>query len=132
VVRQWCDNGTMATNIRLSPALDSRVRGYCEEVGISLNALVSIALDLYLRTPDEPSEPAAQRESVAPIPQPENIPEPVKRVSHKAPRQFTSVPLSLPKPAPEPKPKHPGPRASFKQLKAHAAAVTLWQAANPS
>lgn len=48
----------MALNIRLSPALDLLARDYCERVGISLNSLVGVALDAYLRQP-EPAKPAA-------------------------------------------------------------------------
>ena len=53
----------MALNIRLSPALDLLARDYCERVGISLNSLVGVALDAYLRQP-QPLKPAAP-ESVA-------------------------------------------------------------------
>jgi len=39
----------MALNVRLSDKLESRARGYCEDLGISLNALISIALDAYIK-----------------------------------------------------------------------------------
>src|SRR5450830_1186114 len=60
----------MALNIRLSPALDSDARAYCERVGISLNSLVGVALDAYLRQPAKvvPAAPVVAAASVAPAP----------------------------------------------------------------
>lgn len=55
----------MATTLRLSPALEAETRAYCERVGISLNSLVGVALDAYLRR----SDPAPVQ--VAPKPAPE-------------------------------------------------------------
>lgn len=43
--------------VRLSPALDLEARAYCERVGCSLNALVGIALDAYLRRPEPTGQP---------------------------------------------------------------------------
>lgn len=66
----------MALNIRLSPALDSLARDYCERVGISLNSLVGVALDAYLRQPEPVKPPApavvlAAPVAAAPAPSPE-------------------------------------------------------------
>ena len=66
----------MAYNLRLPAALDADARARCERLGISLNALLCVALDAYLRgaTPspepqDSPgaagSEPAAAGRFVA-------------------------------------------------------------------
>lgn len=66
----------MALNVRLSPALDTLAREYCERVGISLNSLVGVALDAYLRQSDRPAvtqppEPPAPAAAVArPAPDP--------------------------------------------------------------
>lgn len=39
----------MAYNLRLPDALDADARARCERLGISLNALICVALDAYLR-----------------------------------------------------------------------------------
>ncbi len=41
----------MAYNLRIPRALDIEARGRCERLGISLNALICVALDAYLRQP---------------------------------------------------------------------------------
>lgn len=53
----------MAYSLRLPPALDADARARCERLGISLNALLCVALDAYLRgatpaaqTPDSPGQ----------------------------------------------------------------------------
>lgn len=38
----------MAINIRLSPTLEARARTRSDDLGISINAIVSVALDAYL------------------------------------------------------------------------------------
>lgn len=41
----------MASTLRLPPELDAEARERCQRLGISLNALVCVALDAYLRNP---------------------------------------------------------------------------------
>lgn len=52
----------MASTLRLPPELDADARERCQRLGISLNALVCVALDAYLRNPPvlaaEPATPA--------------------------------------------------------------------------
>ena len=55
----------MAYSLRLPDALDVAARGKAEYLGISINALICVALDAYLRNP---GEPAKARSGVA-IPQ---------------------------------------------------------------
>lgn len=55
---EWYHSDIMPFPVRLSPALDLEARAYCERVGCSLNALVGVALDAYLRRP-EPAGPGA-------------------------------------------------------------------------
>lgn len=38
----------MSFNLRLSPTLESRARARSDDLGISLNAIISVALDAYL------------------------------------------------------------------------------------
>lgn len=121
MVRKWCDNGTMATNIRLSPALDSLARAYCDRVGISLNSLVGVALDAYLRGSQTPSDPPAAVQPVAPAPQPQISPG--EQVAHLC-REFA-------RPVPAPKPKHPGPKARAIELHNYRVDLEAWKAANP-
>lgn len=53
----------MASTLRLPPELDADARERCQRLGISLNALVCVALDAYLRHPPvlaaEPATPTA-------------------------------------------------------------------------
>ena len=53
----------MASTLRLPPELDADARERCQRLGISLNALVCVALDAYLCHPPvlaaEPATPAA-------------------------------------------------------------------------
>lgn len=46
----------MAFLLRLPPALDADARARCDRLGISLNALLCVALDSYLRGPEPSSE----------------------------------------------------------------------------
>lgn len=99
----------MAYSLRLSDALDREARARCERLGISLNGLISVALDAYLRGPE--SLPKA--ESVAPAPQPE---QPSARAEPANPRKAkypspslraageSSFAASEPKPVLGPKP----------------------------
>lgn len=54
----------MAFSLRLTPALDQRARARADELGLSMNALVSVAVDLYLRVGQQIEERAASGESV--------------------------------------------------------------------
>lgn len=67
----------MATTLRLSPALEARAKQHASDLGVSVNALVAVALDAYLRTgsspPVEPpgageTRPADPPEVVRPVP----------------------------------------------------------------
>lgn len=49
---KWGHNRAMAYNLRLPAALDADARERCSRLGISLNALLCVALDAYLRQPD--------------------------------------------------------------------------------
>ncbi len=76
----------MAVNIRLTPQVDLLARAYCERVGISLNALVGVALDAFLQRPETApvSAPAAlQPEPVTPAP-----------VAARSPAPATSKPVA--------------------------------------
>lgn len=54
----------MATiNMRLSPKLEDRARLHADELGISINALVSVAVDSYFRVLDHAPRPVTRGES---------------------------------------------------------------------
>lgn len=54
----------MATiNLRLSPALESRAREHADHLGISINALMSVAADAYFRALDGTPRPVTRGES---------------------------------------------------------------------
>lgn len=109
----------MALNIRLSPALDIEARAYCERVGISLNSLVGVALDAYLRAPEPPRSAPVEPEPVAPAPQP----------AKSSAERMADMRVAWAAPA-EPKPKHPGPKARPSELHAYNASLAVWRAAN--
>jgi len=48
----------MATSLRLPDSLQAAARAKAEYLGISLNALVCVALDAYLSHPADPAAPA--------------------------------------------------------------------------
>lgn len=50
----------MAYSLRLPDALDAAARAKADYLGISLNALLCVALDAYLRHPADPPAPASQ------------------------------------------------------------------------
>lgn len=95
----------MAFSLRLPPALEADARARCDRLGISLNALVCVALDSYLRGPEPASNvpavpglgpvPAICTTSEAPT-SPAPVPEPVPR---KKP-VLTAPPFPTPEPAP--------------------------------
>ena len=45
----------MAFSLHIPPALEVDARARCERLGISLNSLLCVALDAYLRAPSEPA-----------------------------------------------------------------------------
>ena len=55
----------MAYSLRLPDALDAAARAKADYLGISLNALLCVALDAYLRAPVE--QPAAPHAGAAPV-----------------------------------------------------------------
>ena len=65
----------MAYSLRLPDAIDAAARAKADYLGISLNALVCVALDAYLRGPAPLSTPPpgdlCKPEPVAPRPEPE-------------------------------------------------------------
>ena len=62
----------MAFSLRIPPALEADARARAERLGISLNALLCVALDAYLRGPD-----AARPVASAPLSEPAPAPVPV-------------------------------------------------------
>lgn len=80
----------MAFLLRLPPALDADARARCDRLGISLNALLCVALDSYLRGPELAPEVrgaaglVSATTSEAPIP-PAPAPEPRKKPVLTAP-----------------------------------------------
>ena len=97
----------MALNIRLSPALDLLARNYCERVGISLNSLVGVALDAYLRQPELARAVVGVDALPAPGAAPALVPRPaaerVERVEQVKP-VLTAAPFGLPGTALDPRP----------------------------
>lgn len=109
----------MAFSLRLPPALEADARSRCERLGISLNALLCVALDAYLRTPSQPAaqHPVEGREAAglvsvsttcttpieapaacvaAPVSEPVSVPAPVPRQKPV----LTAPPLAAPVPPP--------------------------------
>lgn len=74
----------MAYSLRLPAAIDAAARAKADYLGISLNALVCVALDAYLRSPGEPgaagsgsaAEPAKPSKTSPAGPEPEPKPDP--------------------------------------------------------
>lgn len=52
----------MAYSLRLPETLDAAARAKADYLGISLNALVCVALDAYLREPGRPAAPGSEPE----------------------------------------------------------------------
>ena len=50
----------MAYSLRLPNTLDAATRAKADYLGISINALVCVALDAYLRSPDRPAAPGSE------------------------------------------------------------------------
>lgn len=61
-------NDGMAFSLRLPPALEADARLRCERLGISLNALLCVALDAYLRAPLQSATQAPAQGSAVPGP----------------------------------------------------------------
>lgn len=78
---KWCENSTMpAANIRIPEGLHESAKLEANRLGISLNALLCVALDAYLsrNKPQEAPEAAAIPKPAPPPPAPPNAsPEPV-------------------------------------------------------
>lgn len=70
----------MAINIRLSPTLEARARTRSDDLGISINAIVSVALDAYLNASPHSSHAEPRKEALpGPLPEPEPPARSVKR-----------------------------------------------------
>jgi predicted component of type VI protein secretion system len=103
----------MAFSLRIPPALEADARARCERLGISLNSLLCVALDAYLRAPSEPasdgraapglvSVSTSCRTSEAPSPGPAPVLELVPAPAPPVPRQkpvLTAPPVPAPEPA---------------------------------
>lgn len=95
----------MAFSLRLPPALESDARARCDRLGISLNALLCVALDSYLRGP-EPASNVPVVSGLGPVPlacTTSEAPTPSAPVSEPVPRKkpvLTAPPFSAPEPAP--------------------------------
>lgn len=92
----------MAFSLRLPPALEADARSRCERLGISLNALLCVALDAYLRTPSQPAaqHPAEGREAAGLVSVSTTCTTPIE-----APAACVAAPVSEPVPAPVPRQK---------------------------
>mgnify|MGYP003388909719 CR=1 FL=1 len=66
----------MAYTLRLPDALDAAARAKADYLGISLNALLCVALDAYLRGPSELPTPQTGAAPGGPNPSKTSIPEP--------------------------------------------------------
>jgi hypothetical protein len=75
----------MSYPLRLSPALDAQARERAELLGISLNALVAVALDAYLRGPTQ--QPAKVKPAPAAKPARKARAKP-QQVPHEAPADW--------------------------------------------
>ncbi len=121
----------MALNIRLSPALDSLARDYCERVGISLNSLVGVALDAYLRQP-EPVRPVVAVEPLpAPVAAPAPAPDPAVRAKLAAMREKLVLTAAPYKPAqPVQAPADPRPVLGPNPTKRERSELAAWHQRN--
>ena len=98
----------MAFSLRIPPALEADARARCDRLGISLNALLCVALDSYLRGPDPAPDGRAAPGLVsvsttctnpeAPVPDPAPVPAPGPTVPRQKP-VLTAPPLPAPAPA---------------------------------
>lgn len=87
----------MAFSLRLPPALEADARARCERLGISLNALVCVALDAYLRAPSQSVGQTMVSASPAPLLAPEQ-----GEVLVTPPKRLTNEPFSGSKPEEKP------------------------------
>ena len=97
----------MAFSLRLPPALDHAARARSEQLGISLNGVICLALDLYLRGGDN-APPAATPALPSP---PEVKPLPVAKNALKPVLKASVVPSGPPSP--------PGPGSSKAERRAY-------------
>jgi hypothetical protein len=80
----------MAYSLRLPDTLDAAARAKADYLGISINALVCVALDAYLRSPDRPvasgsePQPGASEPSKTSIQSPEPEPQKLTRAEKQA------------------------------------------------
>ena len=121
----------MAFNLRLPETLETDARARCERIGISLNALVCVALDAYLRGPEPakgqgiaPQAVAVAPHPPAPGPAPTRKPELVAGLSKL--RERAAKPVLTAKPLPPLKPVL-GP----KPTKADRQRLAKWYRDNP-
>lgn len=70
--KPWCQNDTMALTLRLSPELQAAAAAHADQVGVSLNALVCVALADYvkLRSTSPLVASAVPAPALAPAPRP--------------------------------------------------------------
>jgi hypothetical protein len=83
----------MAFNLRLPDALEADARARCERLGISLNALICVALDGYLRGVQSAAEPLQPARDVGAVQRPaEPAPAAAEPVQPAQPRSAQTVP----------------------------------------
>ncbi len=70
----------MAYSLRLPDALDADARQRCQRLGISLNALLCVALDAYLRAPQDAPKQGQGDISAVTGPEPDGTDRPAIRV----------------------------------------------------
>lgn len=77
----------MSYPLRLPPQLDAEARARAERLGISLNALIAVALDAYLRGQPAVAQPKPGQPSKAKPPKPKATPKrpPAPKVEGTAP-----------------------------------------------
>lgn len=77
----------MSYPLRLPPQLDAEARERAERLGISLNALIAVALDAYLRGQPAIAQPKPGQPAKAKSPKPKAIPKrpPAPKVEGPAP-----------------------------------------------
>ena len=66
----------MATTLRLSSTLETRAKQHAADLGVSLNALVAVALDAYLRAGTSAPPTSHGRPEPGPVEQPTSPPAP--------------------------------------------------------
>ena len=82
----------MAYSLRLPDTLDAAARAKADYLGISLNALVCVALDAYLRSPGEPATPRSEPEPKPAKPSEKPVEQPVQTASAPQPKPDKPIP----------------------------------------